>query len=140
MRPSQEGAPLLIQTLIERFYDDLWNRWDDAAVDDVLSDGFSFRGSLGNETRGRDEWRRYRDLIRAGSSDFHNDVQELVVDGDRAAARLLYSGTHVGAFAGLPATGRRFTYAGAAFFTAADGRLASAWVLGDLAGVRAQLG
>jgi steroid delta-isomerase-like uncharacterized protein len=126
--------------LVEAFYSTLWNRWDDAAVDDVLAEDFTFRGTLGNQTRGRDGWRAYRDLVRAGSSDFHNDVRSLVVDGDQASARLLYTGTHDGTLAGMAATGRRFTYAGAAFFTARDGRLADAWVLGDLAALRAQLG
>jgi hypothetical protein len=41
---------------------------------------------------------------------------------------------------GLPATGRRFEYAGAAFFTADDQWLTSAGVLGDLDGLRRQLG
>jgi steroid delta-isomerase-like uncharacterized protein len=125
--------------LVTAFYADLWNRWDDTAVDPLLADDFSFRGSLGDTTRGRDGWRRYRDVVRAGSSDFHNEVEALVVDGNRAAAQLLYTGTHDGPLAGMPPTGRPFTYVGAAFFTARNGQLASAWVLGDLAGLRAQL-
>ena len=40
---------------------------------------------------------------------------------------------------GLPATLRRFEYAGAAFFTADERWLTSAWVLGDLDGLRRQL-
>lgn len=125
--------------LVLAFYDGLWNSWDDAAVESVLAERFAFRGSLGNQTRGRTEWRSYRDLIRAGSSDFHNEVETLVVDGDQAAARLLYSGTHDGSLAGYAPTGRRFAYAGAAFFTADRGQLTSAWVLGDLASLREQL-
>ncbi|MGR2752710.1 ester cyclase [Agromyces arachidis] len=125
--------------LIDAFYSRLWNRWDDDAVDLVLAPGFAFRGSLGLETTGRDEWRAYRDLVRAGSADFANEVVDLVVHDDRAAARLRYRGTHTGELAGVPATGRRFEYAGAAFFTAQEGRLASAWVLGDLQALRAQL-
>ena len=130
----------MIERLVRRFYTELWNRWDDDAVDSVLAPDFAFRGSLGNQTRGREEWRGYRDLIRAGSSDFANEIVELVCLGDRAAARLEYTGTHDGPLAGIEATGRRFAYAGAAFFTARDGLLVSAWVLGDLAGLRAQLG
>lgn len=125
--------------LIARFYDDLWNRWDDAAVDEVLDVDFEFRGSFGTQTRGRDPWRGYRDTIRIGAADFHNDVVDLVVDGERAAARLQYTGTHTGELAGLPPTGRRFSYAGAAFFTARGRFLTSAWVLGDLADLRCQL-
>lgn len=126
--------------LIRRFYDDLWNRWDDGAVDDLLHEDFMFRGSLGTETTGTDAWRAYRDTIRAGSSDFHNEIVTLVVHGDRAAARLRYTGTHVGHLAGLPASGRRFSYDGAAFFTGDTSRLTSAWVLGDLTALREQLG
>ena len=128
-----------IDVLIERFYGDLWNRWDDSAVEDTLSPGFTFRGSLGQETSQRQGWRRYRDLVRGGSADFHNEIMELVCDGGRAAARLRFTGTHTGPLLGLPATQRRFEYAGAAFFTADERWLTSAWVLGDLDALRRQL-
>ena len=42
-----------IGVLIERFYGELWNRWNDSAVEGTLSPGFTFRGSLGQETSGR---------------------------------------------------------------------------------------
>jgi predicted ester cyclase len=125
--------------LVHSFYEDLWNRWDDALVDAVLAPSFAFRGSLGTSTVGRDEWRGYRDTVRAGSADFHNGLVGLVCEGPSAAARLLYSGTHTGPLLGFETTGRRFEYAGAAFFTVEDGRLASAWVLGDLEALRRQL-
>jgi steroid delta-isomerase-like uncharacterized protein len=129
-----------IGQLVGVFYSQLWNRWNDDAVDSVLAPDFAFRGSLGVEVMGRQGWRGYRELVRAGSSDFHNDVVTLVVAGNQAAARLVYSGTHDGSLAGMPATGKRFTYSGAAFFTAEQGLLTSAWVLGDLSSLRDQLG
>ena len=128
-----------IGVLIERFYGELWNRWNDSAVEDTLSPGFTFRGSLGQETSDRQGWRRYRDLVREGSADFHNEIVELVCNGGRAAARLRFTGTHTGPLLGLPATQRRFEYAGAAFFTADERWLTSAWVLGDLDALRRQL-
>jgi predicted ester cyclase len=138
-RSRHDARVAAIGDLVERFYGELWNNWNDSAVPDTLHPGFTFRGSLGQETSGRDGWRRYRDLIRAGSADFHNELVELVCDGQRAAARLRYTGTHTGTLLGLPATQRRFEYAGAAFF-AADARwLTSAWVLGDVDGLRRQL-
>jgi steroid delta-isomerase-like uncharacterized protein len=139
---SPDGSLPAMSTfeLVNAFYADLWNRWDDSAVDAVLAGDIEFRGSLGDRTHGRDEWRRYRDRVRAGSSDFHNEIEAMVVDGDRAAARLLYTGTHDGPLGGIAATGRRFSYSGAAFFTAREGRLADVWVLGDLAGLREQIG
>ena len=106
----------------------------------AIPTGLVFRGTLGDETQGTDGWRAYGSRVRAGSSDFHDDVVELIAIGDRAAARLLYTGTHDGPLLGIPATGRPFRYAGAAFFTAAGGRLTSAWVLGDLTALVTQLG
>ena len=129
-----------IEVLVRTFYADLWNRWDESLVPTVLSPTFEFRGSLGTVSIGRDGWLDYRHVVRSGSADFHNELVTLVCEGDRAAARLRYTGTHTGSLLGLPATGRRFEYAGVAFFTAGDGLLTSAWVLGDLDGLRAQLG
>ena len=129
----------MIADLIETFYQRLWNAWDDALVESVLAEDFAFRGSLGQSTSGRDEWRAYRDGVRAGAADFHNAVVTLVCDGGNAAARLKYSGTHTGPLLGLPATGRHFEYAGAAFFTSNGTVLTSAWVLGDLDSLRRQL-
>jgi len=128
-----------VRELVGRFYAELWNAWDDTAVVEVLAEDFAFRGSLGTSTHGRDGWRTYRDQIRAGAPDFRNEILALVVEGSRAAARLRYSGTHTGPLAGLPASGRRFGYDGAAFFEARGGLLVSAWVLGDLASLRDQL-
>lgn len=130
----------MMRDLIVRFYEQLWNTWDDSSVDDVLSADFRFRGSLGTETTGVAQWRAYRDAIRLGSADFHNEIIEFVAEGERAAARLLYSGTHTGPLLGIEATGRRFSYAGAAFFRANEERLAEAWVLGDIAGLTHILG
>jgi steroid delta-isomerase-like uncharacterized protein len=130
----------LVADLVHRFYDVLWNAWDDDAVAETLHPDLRFRGSLGQETVGLDQWRDYRDGVRRASPDFHNHVVDLVAEGDRAAARLVWSGTHSGPLLGVEATGRRFSYDGAAFFTSRDGMLADIWVVGDLDALRRQLG
>jgi hypothetical protein len=75
----QVAVSVSIGVLIEKFCGELWNQWNDAAVEDTLGPGFTFRGSLGQETSGRQGWRQYRDLVRGGSADFHNDIVDLVV-------------------------------------------------------------
>jgi steroid delta-isomerase-like uncharacterized protein len=132
-------VPTSAEALVRVFYDELWNAWNDARVEEILDESFQFRGSLGRSTVGRDQWRSYRDSVRAASADFRNEVVTLVAADDQVAARLRYTGTHTGPLLGIPATGRHFEYAGAAFFTATGGRLVSAWVLGDLDGLRRQL-
>ncbi len=55
----------MIEQLVEAFYTRAWNQWDDGVVDQILAPDFTFRGSLGDEKRGRAGWREYRDVIRA---------------------------------------------------------------------------
>jgi predicted ester cyclase len=105
---------MTIRKLVSRFYARLWNAWDDAAVEHVLAGNFTFRGTLGNETVGRDGWRAYRDEIRRGASDLTNEIVDVVTDGEQAAARMRHTGTHRGRLLGLAATGRAFIYDGAA--------------------------
>jgi steroid delta-isomerase-like uncharacterized protein len=136
------GVPMeadAVRVLVTRFYAELWNAWDDSAVETVLADDFVFRGSLGTETTGWDGWRTYRDAVRQAAPDFRNDLVDLVCEGDRAAARLVCSGHHRGLLLGLPGSGHPFRYDVTAFFRGRNGHLAEAWVLGDLQGLRRQL-
>jgi predicted ester cyclase len=114
-----------VEELVRRFYAAVWNRWDDTAVNELLHE--------------RDGFRSYRDKIRTAFPDFHNEIVDLVTSGDRAAARLCYSGHQQGEVLGVAATGVRVVYEGAAFFTPRDGQLAEVWVLGDVDGLRHQL-
>jgi predicted ester cyclase len=128
-----------ITTLVERFYFEAWNRWDDGAVAEILTADFLFRGSLGDHARGRDGFRAYRDKVRSAFPDFRNEVRELVAEGERAAVRLRCSGRHGGELFGLAATGRRVAYDAAAFLRARDGQLCEVWALGDLEQLRSQI-
>ena len=77
--------------LVERFYADAWNRWDDRVVDEILTADFVFRGSLGDHAQGRDGFRSYRDKVHAAFPDFRYEVLDLIAQGlDNAqiAARL----------------------------------------------------
>ncbi|MBV8178948.1 MAG: ester cyclase, partial [Mycobacterium sp.] len=77
--------------------------------------------------------------VRRASPDFHNEVIEMVCEGETAAARLVCTGHHEGVLLGIEPTGRAFRYDVAAFFRCRDGALAGAWVLGDLDALRNQL-
>jgi steroid delta-isomerase-like uncharacterized protein len=131
----------LLEARIRRFYDELWNAWRLDLAEELLSPELEFRGSLGNDVRGRDGFIAYAQAVRAAFPDFHNDVRELVIDGSRAAARLEYTGTHRGPIFGAAPTGKRITYRGAAFFSFDEqARIARGWVLGDLVNLLKQLG
>ena len=128
------------KNLIHRYYADLWNRWDDAAVDEIIAPGIKFRGSLGVNVSGRDGFRQYVARVRAAFPDFHNRIDELLAEGDAVAARLTYSATHQGELYGTAPTGKRVEYGGTAFFRISGGQITSGLVYGDTLGLMRQIG
>lgn len=128
------------KNLIYRFYDEMWNPWNFAKADELLSEQIVFRGSLGNETRGRQQFCEYMRQVQRAMPDFHNAIEELTAEDDRVVARTRYTGTHRGELFGVTPTGRPIEYAGAAFFRIAADRITAGWVLGDLLSVLRQVG
>jgi steroid delta-isomerase-like uncharacterized protein len=125
--------------LVQRFYDEMWNRFDRGLVRELLTADVHFRGSLGREVVGHEEFCEYMEYVRAAFPDFTNVIEETVTEGDRLFARLTYRGTHRGEVFGIAPTGRRVQYAGAALFRFRAGRIAEVWVLGDVHGLLSQL-
>jgi steroid delta-isomerase-like uncharacterized protein len=128
------------KTLVESFYTDIWNRRDCGVAEKILDPGFRFRGSLGSETSGIPAFLAYVDAVHAALDNYRCTIEELVADERRASARMMFSGRHCGPLLGVPATGREVCWAGAAFFTIERDRIESLWVLGDVAGLKRQLG
>lgn len=124
---------------VRRFYAEIWNRGDLAVIPEILAPDVAFRGSLGPELSGHAEFARYVREVTTALGDYRCEIEELVADGDRVVARMTLSGVHRDTLLGVPATGRRVSWAGAAFFTFDSGLVTDLWVLGDLHGLRDQL-
>jgi predicted ester cyclase len=71
--------------------------------------------------------------------DLHVEIEDVVEAGDRVAVRARITGTHVGEFGGMPATGRRFDASFMSIERAEGGRLVERWEIPDNATVMAQL-
>ena len=125
--------------LVERFYDVVWNKADEKAAREILDPDFIFRASLGPELRGPEGFIVYLRSVHAALGNFICTVEELIAAGDRAAAKMRFTGTHRAKFFGVEATGRHVVWNGAAFFTTRDGRITELWVLGDVEAVMRQL-
>ena len=126
--------------LIERYYNDMWNRWDFALVDELISPAVKFHGSVGVSVEGLEGFRDYMRFIRSAFPDFHNTLEEIVAERDRVAARLTYTGTHRGMIFGVAPAGKVVTYDGLALFRIAGGKVVEGYVLGNVVRLLGQLG
>jgi steroid delta-isomerase-like uncharacterized protein len=128
-----------VRALVARFYAQVWNAHDAAAIAALLHPDVTFRGSLGDVRRGRAGVAAYVDAVHAAIGGYRCEVVELVVEPPKAFARMRFHGVHRGPLLGHPPTGRHVAWDGAALFAVRDGRIADVWVLGDVDGLRAQL-
>jgi steroid delta-isomerase-like uncharacterized protein len=127
------------QRLIERYYEELWNRWNPEAIEEIIAPDIVFRGSLGVSVAGKQEFARYVDKVRTAFPDFHNQIEDLFADDAKVAARLTYTGTHRGELFGMRPTGARVSYGGVALFRVREGQIAEGHVLGDVPALNRQI-
>ena len=127
-----------IHPLVASFYARIWNSGDEH-VEDLLTNDFSFRGSLGTETIGRSAFLEYVRSVRGSLADYHCEILDCVTEAPQAFARMRFSGVHVAPFRGLALTGKPVHWHGAALFTFRGNKICALWVLGDLAGLDAVL-
>jgi predicted ester cyclase len=116
-----------IPVQVETFYGRIWNGGDLAVASTLLTDALVFRGSLGTELQGRNEFLAYVRAVRFALADYHCDMLACVTEGDRAFAPMRFSGRHVEVFRGFPPTGKPVHWCGAALFQFEGPVIANLW-------------
>lgn len=134
------GEDAVLRGLVETFYFDVWNRGEEEAARRILSSNVEFRASTGPTKRGVDQFLDYVRLIRGALSGYECVIEDTVVEPPKLFAKMLFRGTHTGPFFGAPPTGNVVSWAGAALFTMAGSQICRIWVLGDVDGLKQQLG
>lgn len=127
------------QSLVEDFYFEVWNKRNLLKAKEILSDDFTFRGSLGDEKRGVAGFLDYVSTVHFALSNYECIIRDLVVTENKVAAQMLFKGVHQNPFFGVQATGKQIQWSGAAFFQIKQSRIAAAWVLGDIDAIKQQL-
>jgi predicted ester cyclase len=77
--------------------------------------------------------------ILSVSPDFHWQLEDLLIDGNKLAVRPITTGTHEGQYADLPPTHRRITAAEFAHYRLTNGKFTELWFLADRDSVKQQL-
>jgi predicted ester cyclase len=76
------------------------------AAAEILAPDFAFRGSLGPEMRGREAFCEYVRSVRTPLEGYRCDILDCVTEGEKAFAKMRFSGVHVGPFRGYTPTGK----------------------------------
>jgi predicted ester cyclase len=123
---------------VRRMFDEIINHGKLELVDDLFDPAFTSTGPDG--TMDREGFRAYVEGWRAGFSDLHCEVGDLIAEGDQVAWSIRASGVHTGDFNGIPATGRSIDFDSLNTATFRDGRALQHRVVMDLMTTLTQLG
>jgi len=129
-------------TLIDEWFEQVWNRGDVAAINRLLAPDVVIHGlqdAEGKELQGRDGFIPFFQRFREAFPDLQIMVEDTIVDGDKMACRCTVRGTHRGDTLGFAATHRPVEFTGMCMVRVRDGQLVEGWNNFDFAAMSAQL-
>jgi steroid delta-isomerase-like uncharacterized protein len=125
--------------VVRRVYDEVLNKRNLNLVQELFRPDYVEHDPMPGQRTGLDGVNdRFGMLIKA--LDPHFTIEDLIAEGDRVVVRWTNSGTNVGDFFGIPATGRSFKIPGIDIYRMQDGKLAEHWHVVDVFGHMVQLG
>src|SRR5215472_1140366 len=95
-------------TILHRWFDEVWNQGREETVDELLAaDGVGYGLGEGDAVaRGPAGFKPFLRNMRAALPDVHVSIEDLIAEDDKAVARVVLTGTHLGDGLGFPSTGR----------------------------------
>lgn len=93
-----------------------------------------------NGLRGPEAVRRQLTMVFAAFPDLHAEIEQILASGDHIVSRLRLTGTHKGAFAGIPPTGKTVSWGGCSVTQIRNGKAIRGRVYADNASLFEQLG
>jgi steroid delta-isomerase-like uncharacterized protein len=128
------------KALVRRFFEDVWSTGDIARRDAFLAPGYRGHMSGSPQTIDRDGWTTWFQGFRSAFPDARFNIEDMIAEDDRVAARLTMRGTQLGPLNGIPATGRSVVVSGMSIERIAQGRIVEGWNENDALGMLTQLG
>lgn len=131
------------EALIRRWFNEVWNDKRESTIDELLGDNCVHRGLGGTEPieiRGLEQFKGFYRAFIDAFPDIEVTVEDVVIEGDRLAARCTVRGTHTGGGLGVGASGRRVEFTGLGMCVIKDGRFVEVWNEFDFLKMYDQLG
>lgn len=114
-----------------RFYDEVFNRGDVSAIDQLCAADFKDHTAMPGQAPGAQGLKQIMGAYFKAFPDMKVKVEEIIAEGDFVAARFSGSATHNGELFGTAPTGKRITFNGIDFLRFKNGKVTDAWHQGD---------
>lgn len=115
------------KAVVQRLYDEVLTEGRLDVADELVAPDFVSHDGPATHVTGPESLKLTGRTLWAAFSDLRFDVEDLVAEGDRVAARWTMRGTHSGQFMGLPPTDQAISQQAIVIFRLEGDRLAELW-------------
>ncbi len=126
--------------LVREFFEKVLGEGRVDLMPDYMTEGYRMRIEGEPGTLDLAQHTEFVAMFRQAFPDWEEDIVEMIAEDDTVVTRVHGTGTHLGEYRGIPATGRRITVASINLDRIVDGRIAERWLLLDMLGAMLQLG
>lgn len=116
--------------LIRHWFEEVWNKKNEAAIHEMLAPDSIHHGLNGPDQPpavGADAFAAFHKSFLAAFPDLHIEVDDIIAEGDKVAARYVATGTQTGDLPNLPATGRKTRFTGGGMCRLENGKFVEVW-------------
>ncbi len=131
------------ETLIHRWFEEVWNQKRESAIDELMAGDNIVNGLVGPDgkpMRGPAGFKPFFRHFCTAFPDIRIVVEDVVVDGDKIAARCSVSGTHTGPGLMPAPTTKPIAITGMCIVRVENGKIAESWNNFDFMSLYQQLG
>jgi len=128
------------KAVVSMFVEEVINQGRLERADDLVAMDFVELDPLPGQRQGREGLKEVIGQMRSAFPDIHWVLDEMVAEDDKVFSRFTWSGTHRGAFLGIPATGRSIRVTGMVLDRIAEGKMAESRILMDRLSLMQQMG
>ena len=108
---------------IVRRYQEIYNSNDLDGLSEILAADLLTPKIMPGMPPGLEGAKQVHRTTLIGMPDWHTAIDDLIAEDDKVAARITMTGTHIGDFFGIPATGRRVLFTGIYIVRIAGGKI-----------------
>jgi steroid delta-isomerase-like uncharacterized protein len=131
-----------LKALVRRFAQE-WNKGKKAAmavIDEMTATNIIVHDAMGQDVHGLQGFKKSMGEMYDAFPDNHMTIDDMIVEGDKIAIRYTVTGTHKGAFMGIPPTNKKVTMSAIEIDRIVGGKFVESWVKLDTLGFMQQLG
>lgn len=134
---TEDNNKAIFRRLVEEVINPGKLDWMDGFVDPHFVDHYP---PMPGRASGVEGFKQGFAALRSAFPDLRLTIEDMISEGEKVSFRITLHGTHLGAFAGIPPTGRAVTWPAVGIMLISEGKIMERWLQSDATHLMKQLG